>query len=279
MKKFGSIICSIWTVLLCLSLLVCVILLTIALFLEVKSMPNLETANNIRNLSNEGQWVAVGASIAAVICAVLTFLYSKFISRFQAENAVFTQMYSQQNIVVNNRDYDNSTLVLSRRRKIKLSGNAYTLFRKFIVRKKYKLDNELRGMSDIWTDFTRILICRKSATLSPAFKYLHDEIKWVADTEKKLMDMEKKKSYVSLVQSQLNYDQLLCYMFNLARYNSTRFIDPKKDTYITLLRESKFFENLYDSSDYRNILKKYVKRSVLEIFISKDYMDEVDNRI
>lgn len=201
------------------------------------------------------QYANEAATFTAAIFAGLAFLYSKFISRFQAENAVFTQMYSQQNVVVNNCDYNESTVVLSRRRRIKLSGNAYALFRKFIVRKKYKFDNDLRDMSDIWTDFSNHLICRRSATLSPAFKYLHDEIKWVSESEAKLLGQEKKKSYISLVQSQLNYDQLLCYMFNLARYKSARYADPRTDAYISLLRDSKFFENLYDSSDYRNILK------------------------
>ena len=219
------------------------------------------------------------ATVFAAAFAACAFCYSKFISRFQAENAVFTQMYSQQNVVINNREYDSATITISHFHIISLCGNAYRLFSEYLKRNMCKSDNGLNEMAQIWTDFTHSFICGNSSTLSPAFKYLHDEIKWIYNAEDNLVDQEKKRSYVSLVQSQLNYDQLLCYMFNLARYNSTRFIDPKKDTYITLLRESKFFENLYDSSDYRNILKKYVKRSVLEIFISKDYMDEVDNRI
>lgn len=276
MKK--SVSCWLRSVLILL-LFICSILLIIVLILVILNTVSPDSTNSSCCLSCASDWVVAVATFLAAIFAGSAFLYSKFISRFQAENAVFSQMYSQQNVVVNNCDYNESTVVLSRRRKIKLSGNAYALFRKFIVRKKYKFDNDLRDMADIWTDFSSHLICRRSSTLSPAFKYLHDEITWVSESEAELLDQEKKKSYVSLVQSQLNYDQLLCYMFNLARYKSVRYADPRTDAYISLLRDSKFFENLYDSSDYRNILKKYVKRSVLEIFISKDYIDEVDNRI
>lgn len=276
MKK--SVSCWLRSVLLLL-LFICSILLIIVLILVILNTVSPDSTNSSCSLSSASDWVVAVATFLAAIFAGSAFLYSRFISRFQAENAVFSQMYSQQNVVVNNGNYDSATIAISHFHIINLCGNAYRLFSEYLKCSMCKSDNGLNEMAQIWTDFTHSLVCGSSATLSPAFKYLHDEIKWVSESEAELLDQEKKKSYVSLVQSQLNYDQLLCYMFNLARYKSARYADPRTDAYISLLRDSKFFENLYDSSDYRNILKKYVKRSVLEIFISKDYMDEVDNRI
>ena len=238
-----------------------------------------ECAKCCHCLSNASEWVVAGATLGATFLAAKAFCYSKRISRFQAESAVFAQQYSQQNVVVNNKDYDFATITLPHIHIVRLRGNAYRLLSEYLVRGMCKSNNNLLDMAHIWDDFTHNLICRRSATLSPAFKYLYDEIMWVYNVDEKLVDQKKKKSYVSLVQSQLNCDQLLCYMFNLARYKSTRNVDPRTDAYIALLRESKFFENRYDSSDYRGILKKYVKRSVLEVFIKADYIDEVDNRI
>lgn len=257
------------------------ILLVFGIIQVILYAVNPECVKCCRYQSNASQWLVAVATLGATYLAAKAFCYSKYISRFQAENAVFTQLYTQQNVIVNNRDYDFATILIliPHLHTVRLNGNAYRLFSEYLDRSMCKSNSDLHDMAHVWDGFTQALSCRRSATLSSAFKYLHDEIKWVEDTENKLVDQEKKKSYVSLVQSQLNYDQLLCYMFNLARYNSTRSLNPREDPYITLLRESKFFENLYDSSDYRDILNKYVKRSVLEVFISKDYMDEVDNRI
>ena len=116
------------------------------------------------------------------------------------------------------------------------------------------------------------------------FKYIYYEVNWVCRQE--IFNDEEKKRYVRMIQSQMNNEELFCYVVNLLAYyylDQVRrgvkdFNDSIKITehykYLESLRNHSFFNDLYLSPLWESHFKKIDDESK-KLLLTEDFMKDV----
>lgn len=116
------------------------------------------------------------------------------------------------------------------------------------------------------------------------FKYIFYEVDWVCRQE--IFNDEEKKRYVRMIQSQMNNEELFCYVVNLLAYyylDQVRrgvkdFNDPIKITghykYLESLRNHSFFNDLYLSPLWISYFDKIDDESK-KLLLTGGYMRDV----
>lgn len=146
-----------------------------------------------------------------------------------------------------------------------------------------KFSETLEGMYVFWEAY-RQYIGARFANFDNYFKYIYYEVNWVCRQE--IFNDEEKKRYVRMIQSQMNNEELFCYVVNLLAYyylDQVRrgvkdFNDSIKITehykYLESLRNHSFFNDLYLSPLWESHFKKIDDESK-KLLLTEDFMKDV----
>lgn len=157
----------------------------------------------------------------------------------------------------------------------------YRFCRFFIQNDEFSKTPE--GMYVFWEAY-RQYIGARFANFDNYFKYIYYEVNWVCRQE--IFNDEEKKRYVRMIQSQMNNEELFCYVVNLLAYyylDQVRrgvkdFNDPIKITghykYLESLRDHSFFEDLYLSPLWKSHFAKIDDESK-KLLLTIDFMGDV----
>lgn len=136
------------------------------------------------------------------------------------------------------------------------------------------------GMYVFWEAY-RQYIGARFANFDNYFKYIYYEVDWVCRQE--IFNDEEKKRYVRMIQSQMNNEELFCYVVNLLAYcyldnvrneNNDSLIITGHDEYLGLLRNHSFFEDLYLSPLWKSHFKKIDDESK-SLLLMEDFKKKV----
>ena len=135
------------------------------------------------------------------------------------------------------------------------------------------------GMYVFWEAY-RQYIGARFANFDNYFKYIYYEVDWVCRQE--IFNDEEKKRYVRMIQSQMNNEELFCYVVNLLAYyylvqvrNGDKGIEKTGHyKYLKSLRDHSFFEDLYLSPLWESHFKKIDDESK-ELLLTGRYMKDV----
>ena len=154
----------------------------------------------------------------------------------------------------------------------------YRFCRFFIQNGKFSETPE--GMYVFWEAY-RQYIGARFANFDNYFKYIYYEVNWVCRQE--IFNDEEKKRYVRMIQSQMNNEELFCYVVNLLAYyyldnvrneNNDSLIITGHDEYLGLLRNHSFFEDLYLSPLWKSHFKKIDDESK-SLLLMEDFKKKV----
>lgn len=153
----------------------------------------------------------------------------------------------------------------------------YRFCRFFIQNDKFS--ETPKGMYVFWEAY-RQYIGARFANFDNYFKYIYYEVNWVCRQE--IFNDEEKKRYVRMIQSQMNNEELFCYVINLLAYyylvqvrNGDKGIEKTGHyKYLKSLRDHSFFEDLYLSPLWESHFKKIDDESK-ELLLTGRYMKDV----
>ena len=136
-----------------------------------------------------------------------------------------------------------------------------------------------KGMYVFWEAY-RQYIGARFANFDNYFKYIYYEVDWVCRQE--IFNDEEKKRYVRMIQSQMNNEELFCYVVNLLAYyylvqvrNGDKGIEKTGHyKYLKSLRDHSFFEDLYLSPLWESHFAKIDDESK-ELLLTGRYMKDV----
>ena len=113
---------------------------------------------------------------------------------------------------------------------------------------------------DFWKYFNEKVIKNEvSVDFKNFFKYIYHEVTTVTDQEKKVLDNYTKKKYIDLIQAQMNNDELFCYLINQIAHYDEHATNEKVKEYANKLREYDFFNELYKSNNYKDLIYRMYK--------------------
>ena len=139
-----------------------------------------------------------------------------------------------------------------------------------------------KGMYVFWEAY-RQYIGARFANFDNYFKYIYYEVDWVCRQE--IFNDEEKKRYVRMIQSQMNNEELFCYVVNLLAYcylnrvrhgvnNLGKNEDSEHSKYLKSLRDHSFFNDLYLSPLWESHFKKIDDESK-KLLLTEDFMKDV----
>lgn len=228
------------------------------------------TSNTLisRNMSDWGDFATCLTALFALIS--IFYAYKAFISQVNAArrtsfDATFIQIFSQHSSL--------RQKVIRHHKFLKIDVDTTDLFTIFWLC-YVKLIERNRPVSDFYNIFIKRIGDCPSVDFRNYFKYIYHEISIVIHSE--IIDEDTKKRYVKLIQSQMNYDELFCYLINQIDYIKKSFeycnenIDHQNAIeYAKSLKEYDFFKDLCKEDVY----KKHIKNIISQIdkkYISDD---------
>lgn len=211
-------------------------------------------------------------------------------------DATFTQIFAQHKVL-----YDkavNHKIYISFWNKFiyditNRSRNVFTA-----CREEYEIKQNSMSVKKFWKYFNNKIELEASIDFKNYFKYIYHEVSIVIRQSDDILDGDTKLKYIQLIQAQMNYDELFCYLMNQIEYISRykKKLDENKDElkndmyqkffdeakwYANKLREYKFFKELCKNgcgyNQYISILMRKEEEIIKElIFADWVYIDEND---
>lgn len=149
-----------------------------------------------------------------------------------------------------------------------------------LCRERY-INSKKQDIEEFWSDFNTAIGQHVSADFKNYFKYIYHEVSIVMQEES--IDNEMKKRYIGIIQSQMNYDELLCYLINQVEYfnywknnqEKNREIYKRAETHARNLRDNRFFEELCKSrSVYTDLVRRIIGTDANGRINDNDFIDE-----
>lgn len=143
-----------------------------------------------------------------------------------------------------------------------------------LCREQY-INFENKDIELFWSDFNKVIGQHVSADFKNYFKYIYHEVSLVIQEES--IDDEMKKRYIGIIQSQMNNDELLCYMINQMDYYLKDKTHEKNNEYIKNLKEYGFFKEICKkNSGYQDYVLKIIGKTIEDIeeddvFVKKEW--------
>lgn len=266
-----------------------------------------------------GDWGDFATCLGAIFALISILLaYRAFMSQVNASkrtsfDATFTQIFAQHHVLhdkVLKHDiafisrYDLSYVVND------INNNIFAICRNEFM--KYRpvfdtiLDSEFwncleratqRRISDnvrttiinrinirqFWRCFNRIIGNEASIDFKNYFKYIYHEINIVVSQPDEVLNDNAKRNYIQLIQAQMNYDELLCYLINQVEYfnywrdnqNRNREIYRRAEEHVRNLHDYGFFLELCKnrSEQHANLVRRIIGTDGNGC-INNDFIDE-----
>ena len=218
-------------------------------------------------LNGECFWNMITA-IATAIAAFFAFCaYNQSITmrKHSSFDLLFTQLLSNMQSYINKATLQ-TTIVKAPW--VKVYNRDYNTFLNFInIYTEYmyitgqRILDEKKEITELWKVYTMNLVNRSD--FSNCFKYFYHIVDTVCQSP---LDDARRKQYIGIIQAQLNYDILFCYLINQIVYP---YEDPNKEPYPKLLRKYDFFKDLCKHGDYGAIIKSTINKDILTPFLHK----------
>lgn len=242
-----------------------------------------------------GKWGNFTTFLGGIFALIsISFAYRAF--RIQTDSAsrtsfdaTFTQIFSQHhilhekvlkhNIEFTSR-YNLSSVVST------VDNNIFSICRNE-YRKSIGIGLPTIDVSCFWDDFNRWdIVDSVSIDFKNYFKYIYHEINIVVSQPYEVLDDDAKRRYIQLIQAQMNYDELFCYLINQVEYlsywernqigNKKKYDRAKK--HVENLRKYGFFEELCKSrSEYVDLVRRIFNHNHVDtipndnIFVRNDW--------
>lgn len=175
--------------------------------------------NNISNsIDKWGDFATFFGGIFALISILLA--YRAFMSQVNASkrtsfDATFTQIFAQHH-VLHDKVVQHAIRIPSRYSGLGIvSHRSNTIFS---VCKNEYIASHLFGVGDFWDNFNNDIRNEVSIDFRNYFKYIYHEINIVVSQPDEVLDENAKRRYIQLIQAQMNYDELFCYLINQVEY-------------------------------------------------------------
>lgn len=214
-----------------------------------------------------GEWGDFATCLGAIFALTSTLLaYRAFISQVNAAkrtsfDTTFTQIFAQHHIlhekvvqhsIITSSRYSGSGIVISR---------SNTIFS--VCRNEYT-ESRLFGVGDFWENFNDDIGNEASIDFRNYFKYIYHEINIVVSQPDEVLDDDAKRRYIQLIQAQMNYDELFCYLINQIEYLGRferNYIGSSEmarlaDEHVRNLLRYRFFYELCKSYPINNLVKR-----------------------
>lgn len=143
-----------------------------------------------------------------------------------------------------------------------------------LCRERY-INFQNQDIEEFWSDFNTAIGQHVSADFKNYFKYIYHEVSLVI--QEGSIDDEMKKRYIGIIQSQMNNDELLCYMVNQMDYYLKDKTHEKNNEYIKNLKEYGFFKEICKkNSGYQDYVLKIIGKTIEDIeeddvFVKKEW--------
>lgn len=239
--------------------------------------------NNISDDINKwGDFATFFGGIFALISIYLA--YRAFMSQVNASkrtsfDATFTQIFSQHHILHEKVIQYHFISYLWHGRLYRVSTGGKNIFT--LCKEEYERSNEL--VQDFWERFNRIIGSEASIDFKNYFKYIYHEINIVVSQPDEVLNDNAKRNYIQLIQAQMNYDELLCYLINQVEYfnywrnnrNRNRVIYRRAEEHVRNLHDYGFFRELCKnrSEQHANLVRRIIGTNGNGC-INNDFIDE-----
>lgn len=215
--------------------------------------------NNISDDINKwGDFATFFGGIFALISIYLA--YRAFMSQVNASkrtsfDATFTQIFSQHHILHEKVIQYHFISYLWHGRLYRVSTGGKNIFT--LCKEEYERSDEL--VQDFWERFNRIIGSEASIDFKNYFKYIYHEINIVISQPDEVLNDNAKRNYIQLIQAQMNYDELLCYLINQVEYfNYWR--NNRNRNIVIYRRAEEHVRNLHDYGFFRELCKNRSER-------------------
>lgn len=217
------------------------------------------------DISKWGDFATFFGGIFALISIYLA--YRAFISQANSSkrssfDATFTQIFAQHKALhdkaANHKIYIGIWNKITRNI-FNESHNVFTL-----CKNEYNRSHE--SVQDFWRRFNRIIGLKASVDFRNYFKYIYHEVNIVVSQPDEVLDEDAKRNYIQLIQAQMNYDELFCYLVNQVEYLH-RFEGDRRDSEMgrsayeharNLLRYGFFRELCNGGLEYANLVRRII---------------------
>lgn len=205
------------------------------------------------------------STVLAAILAYCAYRHSKKMRQQSSFDAVFTQLLSNLQNVINNpflictqirKDCNKSDTLCE---DLDVFMNFCNIYKSSAESKAYQKFDE-NEIVVLWSTFTDSLE-HKSKFLN-CFKYIYHMVNEVLNST---LDEPAKQRYIGIIQAQLNIDVLFCYLIN--QIAASQGFDS---FYCQQLKKYDFFKNIFeDSSGYGKCIKTTIPVYIYEHFTEK----------
>lgn len=228
-----------------------------------------------------GDWGDFATCLTALFALISIFYaYKAFMSQISATrrasfDATFAQIFAQHKILYDKalqHKVGNSITWIVIYGDIDNINNQKGVFA--LCREQY-IYFENKDIELFWSDFNKVIGQHVSADFKNYFKYIYHEVSLVIQEES--IDDEMKKRYIGIIQSQMNNDELLCYMINQMDYYLKDKTHEKNNEYIKNLKEYGFFKEICKkNSGYQDYVLKIIGKKIEDIekddvFVKKEW--------
>lgn len=222
---------------------------------------------NTRISKKIGDWGDFATCLAAFFALISILLaYKAFISQVNASkrtsfDATFTQIFAQHH-TLHEKVLQHSIRISSRYRDLGIVVNrSNTIFS--VCRSEYR-ESRLFNVEDFWENFNIDIGYEVSIDFKNYFKYIYHEINIVVSQPDEVLNEDAKRRYIQLIQAQMNYDELFCYLINQVEYLSRferNYIGSSEmartaDEHARNLLRYRFFYELCKSYPINNLVKR-----------------------
>ena len=210
------------------------------------------------DLNKWGDFATFFGGIFALISIYLA--YRAFMSQVNASkrtsfDATFTQIFSQHHILHEKVIQYHFISYLWHGRLYRVSTGGKNIFT--LCKEEYERSDEL--VQDFWERFNRIIGSEASIDFKNYFKYIYHEINIVVSQPDEVLNDNAKRNYIQLIQAQMNYDELLCYLINQVEYfNYWR--NNRNRNILIYRRAEEHVRNLHDYGFFRELCKNRSER-------------------
>lgn len=214
-------------------------------------------------------WGDYATCIATLISFIAMYwIYKTYNSQIRLSSRMsfdqlFTQLLTNHHVIY--QKVVEKVEIIEEQENVKIYGSAFEKMKVGILR----LFSDFHHLSDVGeenikNEYESILDQMShlsSVNMRNYFKYVYYEISTV---EKACIDDNVKYDCIKLIQSQMNHDELICYLINQIQHIS----NEKHDKHLNDLQKRNFFEDIIEYSNKSNTKEKQTIKALLEMFES-----------
>lgn len=218
-------------------------------------------------------------ALISILIAYRAFISQVNASRRASFDITFTQIFAQHHVLYDKAVNHKVYIGLWDRFICNICNKSHNVFT--LCREEYEKSGG--SVLDFWERFNRNIGLEASADFRNFFKYIYHEVNIVLSQPEEFLSHDMKRQYIHLIQSQMNNEELFCYLINqmvhirrihneiaalmhntdgimrseadVERVNSFIFDELRRvEQYAYYLYEYTFFEELCKNTDYRELI-------------------------